>query len=102
MYDRDDVDEAQRSPGAFPNIDLLHRVYNEVRALITSGLRGGRGVRWQVFAAGPVGMLATSSSLSLLLTRARDVARCSQVTPPPNPVCTQGLDLEFVVEEFTP
>jgi len=29
MYDRDDVDEAQRSPGAFPNIDLLHRVYNE-------------------------------------------------------------------------
>eukprot|EP00983_Pelagomonas_calceolata_P089111 1157278-Pelagomonas_calceolata.AAC.4 len=29
MYDRDDVEEAQRSPGAFPNIDLLHRVYNE-------------------------------------------------------------------------
>ena len=29
MYDRDDVDEAQRIPGAFPNIELLHRVYNE-------------------------------------------------------------------------
>jgi len=29
MYDRDDVEEAQRTPGAFPNIDLLHRVYNE-------------------------------------------------------------------------
>lgn len=29
MYDRDDVDEAQRSPGAFPNIDLLHCVYNQ-------------------------------------------------------------------------
>lgn len=29
MYDRDDVDEAQRTPGAFPNMDLLHRVYNE-------------------------------------------------------------------------
>lgn len=26
---RDDINEAQKSPGAFPNIDLLHRVYSE-------------------------------------------------------------------------
>jgi hypothetical protein len=29
MYDRDDVEEAGRSPGTFPNIDLLQRVYNQ-------------------------------------------------------------------------
>lgn len=29
MYDRDDVNEARDKPGEFPNIDLLHRVYNE-------------------------------------------------------------------------
>ncbi|KAG2488405.1 hypothetical protein HYH03_013089 [Edaphochlamys debaryana] len=29
MYDRDDVAEAQNSPGDYPNIDLLYRVYNE-------------------------------------------------------------------------
>lgn len=29
MYDRDDVAEARANPGAFPNIDLLHRVYND-------------------------------------------------------------------------
>lgn len=29
MYDRDDVEGARTSPGQFPNIDLLHRVYNE-------------------------------------------------------------------------
>eukprot|EP00882_Tetradesmus_deserticola_P001935 GHRQ01002074.1.p1 GENE.GHRQ01002074.1~~GHRQ01002074.1.p1 ORF type:complete len:154 (+),score=33.23 GHRQ01002074.1:208-669(+) len=29
MYDKDDVDQARSSPGQFPNIDLLHRVYNE-------------------------------------------------------------------------
>lgn len=29
MYDRDDVNEAQKSPGDYPNIDLLFRVYNE-------------------------------------------------------------------------
>jgi hypothetical protein len=29
MYDRDDVSDATREPGVFPNIDLLHRVYNE-------------------------------------------------------------------------
>lgn len=29
MYDRDDVNEARNKPGEFPNIDLLHRVYNE-------------------------------------------------------------------------
>ncbi|KAF8065788.1 hypothetical protein HT031_002848 [Scenedesmus sp. PABB004] len=29
MYDRDDVAAAREAPGAFPNIDLLHRIYNE-------------------------------------------------------------------------
>lgn len=29
MYDRDDVQEAQNSPGEYPNIDLLFRVYNQ-------------------------------------------------------------------------
>jgi hypothetical protein len=29
MFDKDDVDQARSSPGQFPNIDLLHRVYNE-------------------------------------------------------------------------
>ncbi|KAG2440677.1 hypothetical protein HYH02_010256 [Chlamydomonas schloesseri] len=29
MYDRDDVEEAQKSPGDYPNIDLLFRVYNQ-------------------------------------------------------------------------
>jgi len=29
MYDKDDVSEARQNPGTFPNIDLLHRVYNE-------------------------------------------------------------------------
>ncbi|KAG2425454.1 hypothetical protein HXX76_013664 [Chlamydomonas incerta] len=29
MYDRDDVDEAQKTPGDYPNIDLLFRVYNQ-------------------------------------------------------------------------
>lgn len=29
MFDRDDVADARSSPGTFPNIDLLHRVYNE-------------------------------------------------------------------------
>lgn len=29
MYDRDDVEEARRAPGSFPNIDLLQRVYNQ-------------------------------------------------------------------------
>eukprot|EP00195_Chlamydomonas_chlamydogama_P012439 CAMPEP_0202911274 /NCGR_PEP_ID=MMETSP1392-20130828/54491_2 /ASSEMBLY_ACC=CAM_ASM_000868 /TAXON_ID=225041 /ORGANISM="Chlamydomonas chlamydogama, Strain SAG 11-48b" /LENGTH=152 /DNA_ID= /DNA_START= /DNA_END= /DNA_ORIENTATION= len=29
MYDRDDINEAQNSPGQFPNIDLLYRVYNQ-------------------------------------------------------------------------
>jgi hypothetical protein len=29
MYDRDDVTAAEREPGAFPNIDLLQRVYSE-------------------------------------------------------------------------
>ena len=29
MYDREDISEAEKSPGAFPNIDLLYRVYNQ-------------------------------------------------------------------------
>ncbi|PNW83735.1 hypothetical protein CHLRE_05g241100v5 [Chlamydomonas reinhardtii] len=29
MYDRDDVEEAQKAPGDYPNIDLLFRVYNQ-------------------------------------------------------------------------
>ncbi|MEW5302128.1 MAG: hypothetical protein WDW36_004938 [Sanguina aurantia] len=29
MYDRDDVDAAANSPGDYPNIDLLQRVYNQ-------------------------------------------------------------------------
>lgn len=29
MYDRDDVEDAQQSPGDYPNIDLLFRVYNQ-------------------------------------------------------------------------
>ncbi|GIL49184.1 hypothetical protein Vafri_5653 [Volvox africanus] len=29
MYDRDDVQDAQNSPGEYPNIDLLFRVYNQ-------------------------------------------------------------------------
>eukprot|EP00775_Hariotina_reticulata_P014803 gene14803-14981_t len=29
MYDKDDVSEARQNPGTFPNIDLLHRVYND-------------------------------------------------------------------------
>ncbi|GLC40050.1 hypothetical protein PLESTF_001971400 [Pleodorina starrii] len=29
MFDRDDVQEAQNSPGDYPNIDLLFRVYNQ-------------------------------------------------------------------------
>ncbi|PNH10140.1 hypothetical protein TSOC_003150 [Tetrabaena socialis] len=29
MYDRDDVQEAQNTPGDYPNIDLLFRVYNQ-------------------------------------------------------------------------
>lgn len=29
MYDREDVAAARAAPGDFPNIDLLHRVYNE-------------------------------------------------------------------------
>ncbi|GFH26731.1 uncharacterized protein HaLaN_24927 [Haematococcus lacustris] len=29
MYDRDDVDAASRSPGEFPNIDLLQKVYEQ-------------------------------------------------------------------------
>jgi hypothetical protein len=29
MYDKEDVEAAQRSPGDYPNIDLLQRVYNQ-------------------------------------------------------------------------
>lgn len=29
MFDKEDVSAARSSPGDFPNIDLLHRVYNE-------------------------------------------------------------------------
>lgn len=29
LYRRDDVSDARSNPGNFPNIDLLHRVYNE-------------------------------------------------------------------------
>ncbi|GFR51613.1 hypothetical protein Agub_g14039 [Astrephomene gubernaculifera] len=29
MYDRDDVQEAQNTPGDYPNIDLLFRVYSQ-------------------------------------------------------------------------
>jgi hypothetical protein len=29
MFDKDDVSAARSNPGDFPNIDLLHRVYNE-------------------------------------------------------------------------
>ena len=29
MYDKDDVEEAQKHPGQYPNIDLLFRIYNQ-------------------------------------------------------------------------
>lgn len=46
MYDRDDVDEAERNPGKFPNIDLLRRIYNEVsfdsKFLQNTAVSGGK------------------------------------------------------------
>eukprot|EP00877_Chromochloris_zofingiensis_P009097 jgi/Chrzof1/4440/Cz14g13080.t1 len=29
MYDRDDIEQAERSPGEYPNIDLLQRIYKQ-------------------------------------------------------------------------
>ncbi len=109
MYDRDDVDEAQRQPGSFPNIDLLQRVYSQVGAR-TNGLAGAVGVDADAqhdvgsmlhgFPALPCRAPAPSGSWqarpSTNHTQPRRLGRPTTCPVPP----AQGLDVEFVVEEY--
>jgi hypothetical protein len=95
MYDSDDTAGAEARPGDYPNIALLRRVLEVRRAAGLSGPGGGRG---------PAHAGGLRAPLYVREPRGRPSPQNSLAAPRP-PRCNgtqEGLDVEFLVEEFGP